>query len=192
MGELTKELLRSQVLTSRAIRLSEGPKFAAANFTQHDWVELVTGTVTTCYVSTDSEPNTDAIRKIFQTNGITTYLPIMQPHRGLSWGLDGEDLTENAFGIFEPSEMEFNLENADALIIPALAAGRDGSRLGRGAGYYDRFLEKIPNFINGGPLRITLVFDDELFESVPHELHDQHVDVVVTPTEIIRVNEPLH
>ena len=192
MGELTKELLRSQVLTSRAIRLSEGPKFATANFAQHDWLKLVNGSVVACYVSTDSEPNTHEIRGTFHTKGMTTYLPVMLPNRELSWGLDGEELIKNAYGISEPSEAQVSLEHADALIIPALAAGRDGSRLGRGAGYFDRFLEKIPSFIDGGPLRITLVFDDELFESVPHELHDQHVDVVVTPTEIIRVNEPLH
>jgi 5-formyltetrahydrofolate cyclo-ligase len=192
VGELTKELLRSQVLTSRASRLSEELQAPVPNFAQHDWLKLVNGSVVACYASTESEPNTLEIRKILQTNGIATYLPIMRSNRELSWGLDGEELTKNPFGISEPNEVQVSLHLADALIIPALAAGRDGSRLGRGAGYYDRFLEKIPTFMNGGPLRVTLVFDDEVFESVPHELHDQHVDIVVTPTEIIDVNDSLN
>ena len=65
--------------------------------------------------------------------------------------------------------------------------GLDGTRLGRGAGYYDRALAAVPGAIKGGPLRIAVAFDDEVDDSVPHDAWDQPVDVIVTPTRILRL-----
>lgn len=77
------------------------------------------------------------------------------------------------------------------MIIPALRAGRDGTRLGRGAGYYDRILEKTKSSKTGGPLRLVLVFDDELENSVPHESHDQKMDGIITPTKLLLIKNKI-
>jgi 5-formyltetrahydrofolate cyclo-ligase len=112
----------------------------------------------------------------------------MKPGNSLAWGFDGAELVKNSYGISEPVSVEIDISRASAILVPALRVGRDGSRLGRGAGYYDRALAAIPLHVDGGPLRICLVFDDEVDDSVPSEPHDALIDVIVTPKEVIQVS----
>jgi 5-formyltetrahydrofolate cyclo-ligase len=97
-------------------------------------------------------------------------------------------LFKNNFGIYEPIPAAIDIAGASAILIPALRVGRDGSRLGRGAGYYDRALANVPTHATGGPIRICLVFDDEVDESVPSEAHDALIDLIVTPSDVVQVN----
>jgi 5-formyltetrahydrofolate cyclo-ligase len=135
-----------------------------------------------------TEPPTDQLRTKLRGLGKDVALPIMKPGNSLAWGFDGTDFFRNSYGIFEPAPAEIDITKAGAILIPALRVGRDGSRLGRGAGYYDRALAKVPAHANGGPIRICLVFDDEVDESVPSEPHDALIDLIVTPNEVIQVN----
>ena len=76
-----------------------------------------------------------------------------------------------------------SLKEADLIVIPALAASVDGTRLGQGGGWYDRALmHRSP----GVPV-IAVVFDDEVLEPgiIPAEPHDVPVDAIVTPTRTI-------
>jgi 5-formyltetrahydrofolate cyclo-ligase len=135
-----------------------------------------------------TEPPTDHLRTKLRDLGKDVALPIMKPENSLAWGFDGTDLVKNSYGIFEPTPAEIEIAKASAILIPALRVGRDGSRLGRGAGYYDRALANVPAHATGGPIRICLVFDDEVDESVPSEPHDALVDLIVTPSRIIQIN----
>ena len=63
-------------------------------------------------------------------------------------------------------------------VVPALAVSRDGVRLGRGGGYYDRALAHA----RPGAVLVAVVFDDELLDEVPAEAHDHRVTAVVTPS----------
>ena len=187
MSQQAKENLRAFMQQKRAklgrpeiIRLGH-------EFSLHDWVNLVAGNTVTCFASMNAEPDTSEVLKKLKSNGITTYLPIMRPNRNLAWGLAGTELTKNDFGILEPMESGFNPEDASALIIPALAVGRDGTRIGYGGGYFDRLLADLPSAQEGGPLRIAVVYDDEVFDSVPHDDWDQTINVIVTPQKTIRV-----
>lgn len=179
-----KDALRARHLENRRMRSSEERALAGQQLAQHDWESLVSGNLATCYASMAIEPSTNELRELLRGLNKQVLLPIMQKGRALAWGFDSKDLEVNNFGIAEPTETDVNLLQASALIIPALGAGFDGSRIGRGAGYYDRALENLPLHHEGGPLRIVVVFDDEVYESVPHEVHDQPVDVIVTPTKI--------
>ena len=79
-----------------------------------------------------------------------------------------------------------SLKEADLIVIPALAASADGTRLGQGGGWYDRALmHRSP----GVPV-VAVVFDDEVLEPgiIPAEPHDVPVDAIVTPTHTITVN----
>lgn len=97
------------------------------------------------------------------------------------------DLTPQAYGILEPSEQTRALPERfappyafDAMLVPGLAFTPDGERLGRGAGYYDRFLTRLrPNV----PL-IGLAYDEQILPRVPTDVHDRRVDVVVTATRV--------
>ena len=79
-----------------------------------------------------------------------------------------------------------SLKEADLIVIPALAASVDGTRLGQGGGWYDRALmHRSP----GVPV-VAAIFDDEVLEAgiIPAEPHDVPVDAIVTPTHTITVN----
>ncbi len=70
----------------------------------------------------------------------------------------------------------------DAVIVPGVAFDEHGARLGYGGGYYDQLLPRLRSDCT----RIGIVFDEQLLGEIPCEEHDQHVDVVVTPTRVIR------
>lgn len=79
-----------------------------------------------------------------------------------------------------------SLKEADLIVIPALAASADGTRLGQGGGWYDRALtHRSP----GVPV-VAAIFDDEVLEAgiIPAEPHDVPVDAIVTPTRTIATN----
>ena len=79
-----------------------------------------------------------------------------------------------------------SLKEADLIVIPALAASADGTRLGQGGGWYDRALvHRRP----GTPV-VAAIFDDEVLEAgvIPAEPHDVPVDAIVTPTRTITPN----
>jgi len=79
-----------------------------------------------------------------------------------------------------------SLKEADLIVIPALAASADGTRLGQGGGWYDRALtHRSP----GVPV-VAVIFDDEVVEAglIPAEPHDVPVDAIVTPTRTIATN----
>ena len=70
------------------------------------------------------------------------------------------------------------IEQADLVIVPALAVDRAGVRLGRGGGSYDRALARV----RPGVEVIALLHDGELAHRLPAQSHDQRVTAVITPT----------
>ena len=78
------------------------------------------------------------------------------------------------------------LAGADLILIPALAASADGTRLGQGGGWYDRALM----YRSPGVPVVAAIFDDEVLEAgvIPAEPHDVPVDAIVTPTRTITTN----
>ena len=188
MVSRSKETLREHSIAARSARSSADISDAGIVLSNHDWAALCPGQLVTCFVSMATEPPTTELRKRMRKLGKDVALPIMKPGNSLAWGFDGDDLVKNSYGIFEPAPADMNIAKASAILIPALRVGRDGSRLGRGAGYYDRALANVPIHSDGGPIRICLVFDDEVDDSVPSEPHDAPIDVIVTPSQVLRVN----
>ncbi len=103
---------------------------------------------------------------------------------GAVWLKALEDLTEGAYGILTVAEEGREMlppGSLDLIVVPGVAFGRDGSRLGMGAGFYDRFLsEREPQ-----ARRIALCFDCQLAEEIPMEAHDQRVEAIITETRFI-------
>jgi 5-formyltetrahydrofolate cyclo-ligase len=66
-------------------------------------------------------------------------------------------------------------ERLDLMLIPGVGFDRQGNRLGRGAGYYDRFLSSMPN----RPFLVGLAFQEQLLDEVPTERHDVPMDIVL-------------
>ena len=64
----------------------------------------------------------------------------------------------------------------DVVVVPGLAFARDGRRLGRGRGHYDRFLAGVAP----GCLRVGVAFSEQLVDDIPMAAHDVRLDAVVT------------
>ena len=89
-------------------------------------------------------------------------------------------LTQGAFRIDEPTGPAFTDYAAiDLAVIPGVAFDRRGNRLGRGKGYYDRLLPRIPTANTLG-----LCFPCQLVDQIPTEAHDIPMDEVLTATQI--------
>lgn len=69
-------------------------------------------------------------------------------------------------------------ESLDVVLVPGLAFDARGGRLGRGAGFYDRFLPAVGQRC----VRIGVCMDEQIVPHVPTEPFDAPVDLVVTPT----------
>lgn len=93
-----------------------------------------------------------------------------------------ENLVEGEMSLTEPeSSLEEILpENIDLIIVPGRAFTRKGKRLGRGKGYYDRFLTDALNAV-----LISVCYEEQLFDEIPTEKHDRKIDILVTPHEVI-------
>lgn len=182
-----KDGARAESLASRAKHDASHLQQAELGILSHNWAKLCPGQYVTCYVSMSGEPPTEKLREHLKSLGKTVLLPIMKPGRALAWGIDDGELVVNNYGVAEPHESRLTPADASLMIIPALRAGRDGTRLGRGAGYYDRALAATPLASQGGPTRLVLVFEDELVDSVPHEAHDEKMEYVITPNELLLI-----
>lgn len=87
-----------------------------------------------------------------------------------------KDLTKGPFGILEPSKEHFtNLNAIELAIIPGMAFDRQGNRLGRGKGFYDRLLPHLSSY------NIGVCFSFQLQqETIPFEEYDSPMNEVIT------------
>lgn len=83
-------------------------------------------------------------------------------------------MVEGDFHILEPENHPY-AGSLDLIVVPGMAFDKAGHRLGRGRGYYDRFLIKYPDVKT-----IGICFDFQFLESIPTEPHDRVVDEVIT------------
>lgn len=87
-----------------------------------------------------------------------------------------EDLKPGAYGIEEPTgELFTDYADIDFIAVPGVAFDRNGNRLGRGKGYYDRLLPRIPSAYKAG-----ICFPFQLVEEVPAEPFDIRMDEIIT------------
>lgn len=94
-----------------------------------------------------------------------------------------EDVAETSFGIRQPIEgPPIPMRLIDLVIVPGLAFDPYGNRLGRGRGFYDRFLAK-PDF-RGIPCGFAL--EEQFVSNIPAGPHDQKVRLLVTDAAVRR------
>lgn len=139
-----------------------------------------------CFLSTPTEPGTREFIAAAVARGVRVLLPVTRADGLLDWAVAEEegDTAEGMFGLPEPvgellSPVAVN--DVDLLVIPAAAVDTTGMRLGWGRGYFDKTIGSMEKC----PPVYAVIFDSELIDSVPREVHDQPVSGVVTPTRTI-------
>ena len=114
--------------------------------------------------------------------GVAVALPAVAGPRRLAWrafgGADG--LVDGPWGLREPPATAAAVAPGGlaVVVVPGLAFGRDGSRLGYGAGFYDAALARTP------ALAVGVAVSSALVDAVPTEPHDRALDAVVTEREV--------
>ncbi|MBW6410463.1 5-formyltetrahydrofolate cyclo-ligase [Clostridium weizhouense] len=138
------------------------------------------------YVSYNSEIDTKNIIKKALEDKKNIYVPrtnyktkVMEAVKILSL----ENLIEDKYGILEPTEDESaeNPNKFDLIIMPGVAFDKYGGRMGYGAGYYDRYLEKISKPLN----KVALAYNFQVINKVPTDIHDIPIEYIITEREDI-------
>lgn len=140
--------------------------------------EFISANTVFVYINMLSEPQTkEIIEKAWSMNkvvcvpkcmGESNMIPIIIK----SWN----DVRPGEMGILEPFACmdTVDCEKIDIAVIPCVSADKKGNRLGHGAGYYDRFLEKTDM------KKICLCFEENISEAIPTENNDVPVDIVIS------------
>ncbi|WP_110208220.1 5-formyltetrahydrofolate cyclo-ligase [Nocardioides daejeonensis] len=182
-----KRELRSRLLTARRARRPDGVATAADALCAQVLAlpELPSAGCVAAYVSVGGEPGTGPLLDALRERGIRVLLPVLLPDDDLSWAEDTGERTPAERGLLEPVGQRLGVDavgDADLVLVPGLAVGADGLRLGRGGGSYDRALARVAP---DTPVAV-LLYDDELLDAVPAEPHDHPVSLAVTPARVLR------
>lgn len=133
-----------------------------------------------CYAGIDLEPPTAPLIQALQARGSRVILPVVRADGGLDWSSGGTLVRRR--GLLEPvGGTAAALSEAGLVLVPALAVDRQGHRLGRGGGFYDRALADLARTTKV----LAVVFDDELLDAVPVDAHDRSVDGALTPAGVV-------
>ena len=139
------------------------------------------------YSSMGAEPDTGALLEELTARGKRVALPRCLPERRMETRqyLPEIPLIRHKFGMMEPGEKHpiIEKEEIDLILVPAQTYDAHGMRLGKGGGYYDRYLSDFSGWTVG------LCRDVLLQEQVPAEVHDLPVELVLTETQVFRRGE---
>ncbi len=185
--DVQKRILRAELRERRQNRSNHERELATEGFTSRlqELVARTNAESLSCYLSMPSEPNTRPFVNWAEAQGLRVLFPVTREDGLLDWTV-GEEDTEQ-LGLHGTPEGvgvllgPMAITDVDLIVVPAAAVDASGMRLGWGRGYFDKTLGSMAKC----PPVYAVVFDSEFVERVPHELHDQGVNGVVTPTRIV-------
>lgn len=177
---LTKSQLRNKILwrlksqkeegRNRKSRLIEKKLFNSGVFKKAKNVMF--------YISFDGEVDTKKMIRDAQKLGKIVTVPVCRSNRVIKPCLLSKKvrLKKGPYGIPQPLLKTFvSPESLDLVIVPGVAFDKQGNRLGRGKGYYDCFLRKLPKDI----ISVGLAFDFQILPFIPATAHDVGVNSVI-------------
>lgn len=88
---------------------------------------------------------------------------------------DGSLVREPLLGVEEPEGAEFShIDMINVIVVPGVAFDSAGNRMGRGKGFYDKFLRKT------NALKVGVCFAEQMAENIPTDHHDLPMDMIVS------------
>lgn len=140
------------------------------------------------YSALPEEVPTVELARVFRRGGKRIVYPRCLPHRQLALHLVDEEgmlAAAGSYGILEPAPdcPLVAVEEIDVVVVPGLAWDRRGTRLGRGAGYYDRLfaLSELT------ATRCGVFFALQELPELPADPWDVAMELIVTEAETLRV-----
>jgi 5-formyltetrahydrofolate cyclo-ligase len=131
------------------------------------------------YAASAGEIPTRALFEALRSINVVRLLPRLEKE-GIAWARvdDWSELSPGRFGVPSPSSPRVpeRLNRGDVVLLPGMAFDRNGWRLGRGGGHYDRALPES----TGDPWLVGVGFSFQWIADVPHDSRDRRVDAIVT------------
>ena len=177
-NQLKESLLEKRNALSQEEILEKSKKIQSNLFSLEQYKKSKTVML---FVSFGSEVHTHDMIKESLKNKTVVVPKVMHHEIEPSVIIDFDNLVAGKFGILEPIEaMKIAYKNINLVLVPGIVFDREGHRIGYGFGYYDKFLAKVPKAI-----KIGLAFDFQVVDKIPREMHDVHVDMIVTEKRVV-------
>ncbi|MCX7705210.1 MAG: 5-formyltetrahydrofolate cyclo-ligase [bacterium] len=138
------------------------------------------------YVSFDREPDTIQIINDALGKAKTVCVPYVEWEKGSMFPVQIFSIDDIDFSTKVPQPLNQSLvdiSEIELIIVPGVAFDTSCNRLGRGKGFYDRFLSGCD------ALKIGLAFDMQILDEIPFSSGDVPVDMVITETRILSVHK---
>lgn len=185
-----KKLLRRR-LFERLQSLSENQRLEESRRIEErlfSLEEFKTAISIALFVSWDDEVNTEGMLDRCIHMGKVVGVPYVEKNKEdlLFFRITDRkaQLKIGTFGIYQPIPGDaepIGYDEFDVVVVPGLAFDRAGNRLGRGKGYYDRFLKKLKKDV----LTIGVCFDCQLVESLPVLPHDVPIKLLISGSSMV-------
>jgi 5-formyltetrahydrofolate cyclo-ligase len=138
------------------------------------------------YSADENEVQTEAIWQEAAAQGKAVYYPRITADRAnleFVRRYPGDRLIPGTFGILIPpgEDLLGGLGARDVVLTPGVGFDRQGQRLGRGKGYYDRAFQGVLS----RALRVALAYEFQIVSHIPAVPHDERVQYIVTEVELI-------
>lgn len=173
---MTKQELRQAIRRQKHLHADDDVFEILKRLQQHP--RVVKADILLLYSALPDEVPTQSLLDELVAQGKTVLLPrvVSDTDMELRQYTGMQDLQAGAFGILEPTGKLFtDYKKIDVAVVPGMAFDKEGRRLGRGKGYYDRFLRLLPN-----TYKIGICFSWQLVDHVPTDEHDILMDQVLS------------
>ncbi len=170
--------------------LASRSRLAAARLLASTWWRETDAVL--AFLAMPGEPDPAAVVAAARAGGRTVAVPVIEAgeiaFRVVAGSLDG--LPRDAWGIPQPDPgwPAWTPDPAAARVLvvtPGLAFDPAGHRLGRGRGYYDRFLARLRTAPGIRGTAVAFCLDEQVVDEVPHGDADLPVDGIVTDRRVI-------
>lgn len=175
-NRLRRRILALMKSVGPDLRQAAGRKIVASLEESAKWIQARTIAL---YWPLPSEPPLDLAINLGWRQGKRIGLPMVTPS-GMEFRCvtSREQLSPPVRGLWEPNPERSDVltpDQLDLIVVPGVAFTPEGGRLGRGGGYYDRFLADLPS----RTFRLAFAYPCQMVPTLPREAHDQDVDLVV-------------
>ena len=171
-------LRRMMRMRNRAVSAEEREEASARIFSQVESLPAFgRARCVAAFCALDDEPATQEVLDRWLKSGRRVVVPRVEGDEMQFYDYAPEAVARGAFGIAEPSS-EAQLcppSEMDLMVVPGVAFTREGLRLGRGKGYYDKYLAQS----GFRACTVGVGYAHQLTENLPTEPHDRRLDEVI-------------
>ena len=185
-----RDLRRRMLACRRALSVEERASRSAAITEKLLSLEAVQKARTVfAYAAMEDEVQTEPLIASLLDRGTRVAIPLVIGKRAMEAALvpSMDAMETGAYGILTVRAERREIlapQEIDCVIVPGVAFGLDGSRLGMGGGYYDAFLPRAERAV-----RVAAAFQCQISEDIPSLPYDCGVDWIVTEQGVFKANK---